>query len=167
MGFSVFLIFLLVEIFGSPFMRNTMVIWGILGGYAIAALSSYEGESFVVSDRMKSSDVFTFLWVKTFPISVHAPAIIPMLFAFMVTAMETMGDVTATEHASRLRPSGESTHRVFRVVCSATPSAHSLLPSQHLHRTQRYPKTTVSFPLPGALLLLPATPVAFGCCALV
>ena len=29
-----------------------------------------------------------------------------MLFAFAVTAMETFGDITATEHASRLRPSG-------------------------------------------------------------
>lgn len=57
---------------------------------------------------MKSSDAFTFLWVKMFPISVHGPAIILMLFAFMVTAMETMGDVTATEHASRLRPFGEN-----------------------------------------------------------
>jgi xanthine/uracil permease len=37
MGFAVFLIFLVVEIFGSPFMRNTMVIWGLLGGYAIAS----------------------------------------------------------------------------------------------------------------------------------
>lgn len=29
-----------------------------------------------------------------------------MLFAFCVTAMETFGDITATEHASRLRPTG-------------------------------------------------------------
>lgn len=107
MGFTVFLIFLVVEIFGSPFVRNTMVIWGLLGGYAIAALSSYEGDRFVTTDRMNSSPVFTFLWVETFPIGIHGPAIIPMLFAFLVTAMETYGDVTATEHASRLRPSGE------------------------------------------------------------
>ena len=107
LGFSVFLIFLFVEIFGSPFMRNTMVIWGLLGGYAIAALANYEGDRFVTRDRMRNSDVFTFLWVETFPISIHPPAIIPMLFAFVVTAMETYGDVTATEHASRLRPSGE------------------------------------------------------------
>jgi uracil-xanthine permease len=107
LGFCVFLIFLVVEIFGSPFMRNTMVIWGLLGGYAIAALASHEGNSFVVGTRMRDSDVFTFLWVETFPIGIHGPAIIPMLFAFMVTAMETMGDVTATEHASRLRPTGE------------------------------------------------------------
>jgi uracil-xanthine permease len=106
LGFAVFLIFLVVEIFGSPFARNTMVIWGLLGGYSIAALASHEGDSFVTRDRMKNSDVFTFLWVETFPISVHGPAIIPMLFAFVVTAMETLGDVTATEHASRLRPSG-------------------------------------------------------------
>ena len=107
LGFSVFLIFLFVEIFGSPFMRNTMVIWGLLGGYAIAALASHEGDSYVVSTRMRESDVFTFLWVETFPIGIHTPAIIPMLFAFVVTAMETMGDVTATEHASRLKPTGE------------------------------------------------------------
>ena len=107
LGFAVFLIFLFVEVFGSPFMRNTMVIWGLLGGYAIAALASHEGDRFVTRDRMKNSDVFTFLWVETFPIGIHGPAIIPMLFAFVVTAMETMGDVTATEHASRLRPSGE------------------------------------------------------------
>jgi uracil-xanthine permease len=106
MGFTVFLIFLVVEIFGSPFVRNTMVIWGLLGGYAIASLSSYEGARFVTAERMNSSPVFTFLWVETFPIGIHVPAIIPMLFAFMVTAMETYGDVTATEHASRLRPSG-------------------------------------------------------------
>jgi uracil-xanthine permease len=107
MGFSVFVIFMLVEIFGSPFMRNTMVIWGLLGGYAIAAMANYEGLRFVTTTRMKESPIFTFLWVYTFPISIHGPAVIPMLFAFMVTAMETFGDVTATEHASRLRPSGE------------------------------------------------------------
>ncbi|CAB9523846.1 Putative purine permease C1399.01c [Seminavis robusta] len=107
MGFSVYIIFLVVEIFGSPFFRNTMVIWGLLGGYAIAAMASHEGDRFVTTDRMKSSDAFTFLWVETFPIGVHGPAIIPMLFAFLVTAMETFGDITATEHASRLRPSGE------------------------------------------------------------
>jgi uracil-xanthine permease len=106
MGFAVFLLFLVVEIFGSPFIRNTMVIWGLLGGYAIAAMSSYEGARFVTTDRMESSPAFTFLWVYTFPIGIHGPAIIPMLFAFCVTAMETFGDVTATEHASRLRPSG-------------------------------------------------------------
>lgn len=107
LGASVFVIFLFVEIFGSPFMRNTMVIWGLLGGYAIAALANYEGDRFVTADRMRDSDFFTFLWLETFPISIHPPAIIPMLFAFMVTAMETFGDVTATEHASRLRPSGK------------------------------------------------------------
>jgi uracil-xanthine permease len=106
MGFAVFLIFLVVVVFGSPFVRNTMVIWGLLGGYAIASVSSYEGARFVTAERMKNSDVFTFLWVETFPISIHVPAIIPMLFAFAVTAMETFGDITATEHASRLRPSG-------------------------------------------------------------
>lgn len=84
-----------------------MVIWGLLGGYAIAAMATYEGQRFVTSDRMRESDIFTFLWVERFPIGIHGPAVIPMLIAFIVTAMETFGDVTATEHASRLRPEGE------------------------------------------------------------
>jgi len=108
LGFSVFLIFLFIEVFGSPFFRNTMVIWGLLGGYAIAAMATYEGQHFVTGDRMRDSDVFTFLWVERFPIGIHGPAIIPMLIAFIVTAMETFGDITATEHASRLRPEGEA-----------------------------------------------------------
>jgi uracil-xanthine permease len=105
-GFYVFLIFLAVEIFGSPFIRNTMVIWGLMGGFAISSFSSYEGDRFVTGTRIVDSNWFTFLWVETFPIGIHGPAIIPMLFAFCVTAMETFGDVTATEHASRLKPSG-------------------------------------------------------------
>lgn len=106
MGFAVFLIFLAVEIFGSPFMRNTMVIWGLLGGYFIAALSEHEGDAFVTNDRMKDSDIFTFLWVETFPISIHGPAIIPMLFAFVVTAMETV------------RSNSIVTHSVAHTICS-------------------------------------------------
>ena len=43
-----------------------MVIWGLLGGYAIASVSSYEGARFVTAERMKNSDVFMFLWVETF-----------------------------------------------------------------------------------------------------
>mmetsp|Transcript_33414 Transcript_33414/g.47448 ORF Transcript_33414/g.47448 Transcript_33414/m.47448 type:complete len:279 (-) Transcript_33414:238-1074(-) len=85
-----------------------MVIWGLLGGYAISAHATYEGDRFVTGEKMKNSDVFTFLWVETFPIGIHAPAIIPMLFAFMVTAMETFGNITATEYASRLCPAGEA-----------------------------------------------------------
>lgn len=119
MGFAVFLVFLAVEVFGSPFVRNTMVICGLLGGYAIASVSSYEGARFVTAERMKNSDVFTLLWVETFPISIYVPAIIPMLFAFAVTAMETFGDITATEHASRLRPSGPDHAKPseFKVAC--------------------------------------------------
>ena len=85
---------------------NQQVIWGLLGGFLISAFVSYEGDKFVTGDRIKDRSIFTFLWVKTFPIGIHVPAIIPMLFAFCVTAMETFGDITATEHASRLRPTG-------------------------------------------------------------
>lgn len=40
LGFSVFLVLLLIETFGSPFIRNTMVIWALLGGFLAAAVST-------------------------------------------------------------------------------------------------------------------------------
>ena len=76
---------------------------------------SYHVSSTHVFTQMESSPVFTFLWVYTFPIGIHGPAVIPMLFAFCVTAMETFGDVTATEHASRLLPSGPDHARRVQV----------------------------------------------------
>lgn len=38
----------------------------------------------------------------------HAPALIPLLVVFCITSIETVGDVTATEEASRLAVVGEA-----------------------------------------------------------
>eukprot|EP00271_Cylindrocystis_brebissonii_P023449 TRINITY_DN9731_c0_g1_i1.p1 TRINITY_DN9731_c0_g1~~TRINITY_DN9731_c0_g1_i1.p1 ORF type:complete len:633 (+),score=99.93 TRINITY_DN9731_c0_g1_i1:213-2111(+) len=62
---------------------------------------------YVTSKQIDSAKWVTFLWVKTFPLGFYAPAVLPMVFGFMVTTMECIGDVTATTEASGLIPVGE------------------------------------------------------------
>jgi xanthine/uracil permease len=57
-----------IEFFGSIFMKNCNVIIALLFGYFVAAVSSYEGESYVDTSRIENAPAITFLWVETFPI---------------------------------------------------------------------------------------------------
>lgn len=65
---QVFSTIVLIELFGSPFMRNAAVVIALLFGYLIAAVSRYDGKSYVSTDGIKAAPVVTFLWVKTFPL---------------------------------------------------------------------------------------------------
>jgi len=48
----------------------------------------------------------TFLWAHTFPISFYAPAFLPVLICYLITTVESVGDVTASCEASRLPTEG-------------------------------------------------------------
>jgi len=110
LGFSVFVMLILIELFGNAIMKNCNVIIALLFGYMIAGLSSYDPESgdslkYVipvgeVGSKIDAADWFTFLWVKTFKLGIYGPAILPCLVAFIVTTLETIGDITATYEAS-------------------------------------------------------------------
>eukprot|EP00884_Botryococcus_braunii_P021004 jgi/Botrbrau1/7588/Bobra.0159s0037.1 len=111
MGAVVFLTLILIEIFGSPFLRNAQVIVGLLVGYVVASIVKIDGKSFINFTKISQAPVVTFLWVKTFPISVYGPAILPFLIGFVVTSVECVGDITATEEASDLPTTGHM-HRM-------------------------------------------------------
>ncbi|CAM9667929.1 unnamed protein product [Pylaiella littoralis] len=102
LGFSVFSMLVLLEIFGSPFMRSINVVVALLFGYFIAAVTTNDGNDYVVSDKINAADSITFLWVFTYPLSVYAPLILPSILAFIVTTVETIGDVTTTTEVSKL-----------------------------------------------------------------
>lgn len=68
LGFSVFAMLVLIELFGSVFMKNCNVILALLFGYLIAALSSHEGNDYVLGDKIRDAEPITFLWVETFPL---------------------------------------------------------------------------------------------------
>eukprot|EP00850_Spirogloea_muscicola_P010979 SM000066S20454 [mRNA] locus=s66:480443:485518:- [translate_table: standard] len=175
LGLSVFMTLLFVELFGSPFLRNIMVVVGLMVGMIVASATHYTDCSATCADPVCSNHCFpllpeglrynnvtgaitgtatfsspnstyctsvcaapvcgpvickhlhyvtgakisdakwvTFLWVHTFKIGFYAPAVLPMLFGFMVTTMECIGDVTATAEASGLVPVGERYEKAVR-----------------------------------------------------
>jgi xanthine/uracil permease len=92
----------LIELFGSVFMKNCNVIIALLFGYFVAGVSDYNGDNYVLTENIRSADSITFLWVETFPLGIYGPAIIPLLISFLVTTVETVGDLTAVYEVSEL-----------------------------------------------------------------
>ncbi|KAG0286666.1 hypothetical protein BGZ97_007347 [Linnemannia gamsii] len=104
LGFLVFMTIMFVEFFGSPFMRNAQVVIGLVVGLVVAAATGYTDIS-----TLDDAPTITFLWVKnftTFPLSIYAPAIIPLLVTYVLTMVEAIGDVTASCEVSRLAVEG-------------------------------------------------------------
>ena len=100
MGFSVVVMLILVELFGSPFMKNANVIIALLFGYFVSGVARAEGQKFVTEDNIDEAELITFAWVENFPLGFYGPAVLPLLIAFLVTTVETIGDLTATYDAS-------------------------------------------------------------------
>jgi len=114
LGLVVFFAIIFAEMFGSPFIRNTEVIIGLAVGMIVASATHYtdcndgicKKYRYVAGEQISSAKWITFLWTRRFPLGFYAPAVLPILFAFMVTTMECIGDITATTEASHLEPVG-------------------------------------------------------------
>jgi NCS2 family nucleobase:cation symporter-2 len=102
LGASVFVMILIVELVGSVFMKNVSVVMGLLVGCIIAAsLGMFDASS------IQEAPAITFLWVKTFKISVYGPGIIPYIFTVLDMAIECLGDITAASDVSGLTLEGQ------------------------------------------------------------
>ncbi|KAK6437502.1 hypothetical protein LTR95_006304 [Oleoguttula sp. CCFEE 5521] len=101
LGFTVFLTIILCERFGSPIMKSTAVVMGLLVGCIVAGATNYFDRS-----GIDSAPVVSFIWVHTFKLSVYGPIVLPLLAVYIVLAMECIGDVTATCDVSRLQVDG-------------------------------------------------------------
>lgn len=101
LGFLVFLTIVLCERFGSPIMKSTSVIIGLLTGCIVAAACGYFDRS-----GIDSAPAASFIWVKTFKLSVYGPLVLPIMTVFIICACEAIGDVTATCDVSRLDVEG-------------------------------------------------------------
>ncbi|KAK0713144.1 permease family-domain-containing protein [Lasiosphaeria miniovina] len=102
LGFSVFVTIVLVERFGSPIMKSTSVIIGLLVGCIIAGACGYFDRS-----GIDSAPVASFIWVHTFKLTVYGPLVLPMMAVFIICACEAIGDITATCDVSRLEVDGK------------------------------------------------------------
>jgi uracil-xanthine permease len=96
LGFLSFITIIIVELFGSPFMRNASIIMGLIVGMIVAG-----GAGYVDGSSIKSAPPITFFWVHTFKLRIYAPAILPMMAVYVSLTMEVMGDITASSEASR------------------------------------------------------------------
>ncbi|OAD66524.1 hypothetical protein PHYBLDRAFT_178416 [Phycomyces blakesleeanus NRRL 1555(-)] len=96
LGLVVYVSIVLIEYFGSPFLKNIQMVAGLIIGIIVAAATGYIDHS-----TIDSAPVATFLWVKRFPLSIYAPGIIPLLIVYLVAVVEAVGDITASCEASR------------------------------------------------------------------
>ncbi|EXJ70378.1 uric acid-xanthine permease [Cladophialophora psammophila CBS 110553] len=101
LGFLVFVTILICERFGSPIMKSTSVIIGLLTGCIVAAATGYFDDS-----GINAAPVGSFIWVKTFKLSLYGPIVLPIMVVFIICACEAIGDITATCDVSRLEVEG-------------------------------------------------------------
>ncbi|KAG2171421.1 hypothetical protein INT43_009082 [Umbelopsis isabellina] len=102
LGAAVFVTIIIIEIVGSIFLKNTAVVVGLLVGCAIAG-----GLGMFDSSGISAAPAITFLWVKTFKLSVYGPGIIPFLFVYVDYVVECLGDLTAACDVSQLPVEGD------------------------------------------------------------
>ena len=96
-----FITIILCERFGSPIMKSTSVIIGLLTGIIIAAATGYFDRS-----TIDEAPVVSFIWVHTFKLTVYAPLVLPMITVFIICACEAIGDITASCDVSRIEVDG-------------------------------------------------------------
>ncbi|KAK1140883.1 hypothetical protein N8T08_009756 [Aspergillus melleus] len=101
LGFLVFLTIILCERFGSPIMKSCAVVIGLLVGCIVAAACGYFDRS-----SIDAAPVVSFIWVRTFPLVIYPPLILPLLAVYIVIMMESIGDITATCDVSQLEVEG-------------------------------------------------------------
>jgi NCS2 family nucleobase:cation symporter-2 len=129
LGFSVFVTIILCERFGSPIMKSTAVIIGLLVGCIIAAATGYFDRT-----SIDAAPAASFIWVETFKLSVYGPIVLPLIAVYMVLAMEAIGDITATCDVSRLEVDGglfdsriqggvlaDGLNGILAALCTITP----------------------------------------------
>ena len=102
LGFSVFVTIIICERFGSPIMKSCAVVLGLLVGCIIAGATGYFDRS-----GIDAAPAASFIWVRTFPLSVYGPIVLPLLAVYIVLMMEAIGDITATCDVSRLEVEGK------------------------------------------------------------
>ncbi|KAF2836122.1 Xanthine/uracil permease [Patellaria atrata CBS 101060] len=129
LGFLVFVTIIFCERFGSPIMKSTSVVLGLLSGCIVAGACGYFDRS-----GIDSAPAASFIWVHTYKLSVYGPIILPLLAVYIVLAMEAIGDITATCDVSKLEVDGpiydsriqggvlaDGLNGILAALCTITP----------------------------------------------
>lgn len=69
-------------------------------------VSTQSKNPILLADTTLQAPVASFIWVKTFPLSIYGPLVLPLMAIFIICACEAIGDITATCDVSRLEIEG-------------------------------------------------------------
>ena len=135
LAFSVIFMSVVLQLFGSPFLKSTFIFWGLMFGCAISGIAKYkahaprdktlctaEPDAFCAGGfanaedgkaysywnnlRVKDAPGFTFLWATTFPIGFDGAYFLPILIGYFVSSAETVGDIAMSCQASMIPSKG-------------------------------------------------------------
>lgn len=101
LGFSVFVTIVICEKWGPPFLKSCAVTAGLLVGCIVAA-----GCGYFSHEAIDAAPSGQFLWLRTYKLSLYGPIVLPTLAVYVVSMMESIGDITATCEVSRLEVEG-------------------------------------------------------------
>jgi NCS2 family nucleobase:cation symporter-2 len=102
LAFACIAMSILIQIFGSPFLKSTFIIWSLAFGCLVAtAGKDVDGDgtmdSYFRADFLAKAKPITFLWAEgTYPIGFSGTNFLPILIGFLISSAETIGDVTMT-----------------------------------------------------------------------
>ncbi|KAL3927167.1 MAG: hypothetical protein SGPRY_002953, partial [Prymnesium sp.] len=102
MGTLVLIVMIIFRTFGSPFIKNCNVILSLFLVYFISMGVSVNDKNFVTSEKIDLADTITFNWATTFPLGFSPEGILPILIGFVVSTVESIGDVGASCDASAI-----------------------------------------------------------------
>ena len=77
-------------------MKSCAVVLGLVVGIIISI-----GAGYFDNTPINQAPAVTFIWVKTFKLSVSGSIVLPFLAVFLILMMEAIGDITATCDVSR------------------------------------------------------------------
>lgn len=102
LGFVVIVAIIICDKFGAPIMKSCSIFIGLIMGCIVAAATGY-----FQHETIDEAPNGQFVWVKTFPLKLYGPAVLPLLAIYVVAIMESIGDITASADVSRLEVEGK------------------------------------------------------------
>lgn len=130
LAFSVFAVILMIEFFGSPFMHNTQVVFSLFPGIILSLPLGYINTTFITQ-----APVITIPFRYTFKLGVYWPALIPVLIGYLISAVDAVGDISASAEASHVTTTGpefesriqggilaDGLNSLFAALCTASPT---------------------------------------------
>lgn len=130
LAFFVFAVILMIEFFGSPFMRNTQVVLALFAGIILSLSLGYTNTTFITQ-----APVITIPFRHTFKLGVYWPALLPVLIGYLISAVDAVGDISASAEASRVATTGpefesriqggilaDGLNSLFAALCTVSPT---------------------------------------------